>query len=101
MARPFAHPRERRAPNPESKFESAISLVNQIDKELQHIARQPDRDGAFAAQAINGGSSRIVLDHAVEESADREPTSQEKAAFPGVLVEAFYSQNRKDLESLA
>ncbi|KAF0315489.1 hypothetical protein GQ607_017283 [Colletotrichum asianum] len=98
----------------------SISLVSELDKELQHIARQPDKDGAFAAQPINGGSSRIVIDHAVEESADGEPTSQEsvpctitlqrhpdvrfqyiKAAFPGVVVEVFYSQNGKDTESLA
>ncbi|KAJ0267847.1 hypothetical protein COL940_013971 [Colletotrichum noveboracense] len=98
---------------------SSYLFGERIDKELQHIARQPDRDGAFAAQAINGGSSRIVVDHAVEESVDREPTSQEsvpctitlqrhpdvrfqhrKAAFPGVLVEAFYSPNGKDLENL-
>ncbi|KAL0930285.1 uncharacterized protein CTRU02_212489 [Colletotrichum truncatum] len=86
----------------------STSVANEIYKQLQDIAARPDKDGAFAGQIINGGSSRILLQETGEEPnsipLQRHPDAQfqhRKAAFPGVVLEVSYSQDGKNLKRLA
>jgi len=88
----------------------STSIANEIHKQLQQIATRHDKDGAFAGQIINGGSSRILLEKTGEGPTDptvplqRHPDAQfqhKQAAFPGVVLEVSYSQDGKNLERLA
>jgi hypothetical protein len=89
----------------------STSVANEIYKQLQLVAERRDRDGTFAAQVVNGGSSRILLDigegkehRASNVALQRHPDAQfqhREAACPGVVLEVSYSQAGKDLEKLA
>lgn len=88
----------------------STSVTNEIYKQLQAIAEQDDGDGEFAAQIVDGGSSRIFLDTEEEQprgssvALQRHPDGQfqhRQAAFPGVVLEVSYSQDGKDLKNLA
>lgn len=83
----------------------STSVASEIYKKLQAIAAEHHgRDGVFAAQIVNGGSSRILLETEEEKPLQRHPDAQfqhPQAAFPGVVVEISYSQDGKDLEKLA
>ncbi|KDN62218.1 hypothetical protein CSUB01_12299 [Colletotrichum sublineola] len=88
----------------------STSVANEVHKQLQQIATQRDKDGAFAGQIINGGSSRILLQKTGEWPTDptiqlqRHPDAQfqhKQAAFPGVVLEVSYSQDGKNLKKLA
>ena len=89
----------------------STAVANEINNKLQNIVgKHHNRDGEFAAQIVNVGSSRILLDTEEEESSasrgalQRHPDAQfqhQEAAFPGVVLEVSYSQDGKDLEKLA
>ncbi|KDN62342.1 hypothetical protein CSUB01_11473 [Colletotrichum sublineola] len=88
----------------------STSVANEFHKQLQQLATRRDKDGAFAGQIINGGSSRILLEKTGEGPTDltvplqRHPDAQfqhKEAAFPGVVIEVSYSQDGKNLEKLA
>lgn len=84
----------------------STSLANEINEQLQCVAKKGGRAGEFAAQIVNAGSSRILLAEIAKDNTplQRQPDAQfqnENAVYPGLVVEISYSQDGKNLDKLA
>ncbi|RSL53182.1 hypothetical protein CEP51_014938 [Fusarium floridanum] len=102
---------------PSPTHDAFVCLVDRaICDELARIGRHDDTASPFTSQILGAGSSRIFLNDDDDEESERndrdslpkqtrrQPDAQfqhRKAAFPGVVVEVSYSQDRKQLSKIA
>ncbi|KAG9229033.1 hypothetical protein BJ875DRAFT_388192, partial [Amylocarpus encephaloides] len=78
-----------RMPNPVHDFFTAF--VAEISRQLEVISHHGDSSAEFASQVANGGCARIFLKEA----------NLDGDEYPGVVLEISYSQDGKDLKTLA
>ncbi|RSL82715.1 hypothetical protein CEP52_016899 [Fusarium oligoseptatum] len=105
---------------PSPTHDAFVCLIERaICDELARIGRDDDTASPFTSQILGAGSSRIFLDGYDDDKEEesernerdglpkqtrRQPDAQfqhRKAAFPGVVVEVSYSQDKKQLSKIA